>query len=117
MDFNKWTVTGRLTRMPKEITKEGSDKTVVIMSMASNYRDKENGDWVDKVLYVDFPAFGKQAENCLKYLGKGSRVLVSGRASVRSWESDGKSGHTMTVLPDEILFLDNKKTGEDEAPF
>ena len=118
MDFNKWTVTGRLTRDPKDISKEGADKKVAILSIASNYRDKENGEWVDKVLYVDFPTFGRQAENCLKYLAKGSRVLVSGRAGVRSWESEGKSGHVMTCFPDDVLFLDTKKKDSgEEAPF
>lgn len=118
MDLNKWTVTGRLTRDPKDISK--GESKVVILSLATNYRDKVAGEWVDKVLYVEGPVFGKTAENCLAYLAKGSRVLLVGRAGIKTWESEGKHGASATIHPEQVMFLDKKGGGGTEdgsAPF
>lgn len=115
-DINKWVVGGRLTRDPKVVSGEGTDKLVVNMSLATNYSEKHKGEWQDKVMYVEFPAFGKLAENCLKYLSKGSKVVVTGKALMKEWTNqDSATKYSMTCFPDEIHFMDNKKGAAETA--
>ncbi len=116
MDFNKLTVTGRLTRDPKDISKEGAEKKTVALSLASNHKEKISGEWQEKVTFFEAIIFGNMAETCLKYLGKGSKVLVSGRVGYKTWEKDGKTSVVLTVAAGDVLFLETKKA-EEEAPF
>jgi single-stranded DNA-binding protein len=37
---------------------------------------------------VSVPAWDRQAELCVEYLGKGRRIAVGGRLNSRSWEVD-----------------------------
>lgn len=118
MDHNYWSITGRLTREPKEISKPGAERKAVVLSVATNYREKVNGQWQQKALYVDAMVFGNVADNCLNYLSTGSRILVSGRANYRLWEGDGKTRVTMTIAANEVVFLDSKtKSEEPDLPF
>ena len=70
---------------------------------------------------ADFPrivVFGKQAENCKKYLSKGKKVAVRGRIQTGSYENkDGKRVYTTDVLADRVEFLTPKGNDiEPEAP-
>ena len=42
------------------------------------------------IYVIDVETWGKQAENCAKYLEKGKRVLIEGKIKMNSWEKDGK---------------------------
>jgi single-strand DNA-binding protein len=48
--------------------------------------------------------FGKQAENCAKYLTKGSGTYVEGRMQTRSWEKDGQKQYRTEVVADRVQF-------------
>lgn len=67
---------------------------------------------------TDFPrvtVFGKQAENCEKYLAKGRLVGVQGRIQTGSYQNkDGVTVYTTDVVADRVEFLewgDNQSTG------
>nr|DAU91824.1 MAG TPA: Single strand binding protein [Caudoviricetes sp.] len=59
---------------------------------------------------ADFPniiVFGKQAENCEKYLAKGRKVAVQGRLQTGSYEDkDGKRVYTTDVIAERVEFLE-----------
>ena len=59
--------------------------------------------------HIDFPqvnVWGKQAENCGKYLKKGSKVAVEGSISTNKYTNkDGKVIYTTEVLAQNIEFL------------
>lgn len=61
---------------------------------------------------ADFPniiVFGKQAENCEKYLAKGRKVAVQGRLQTGSYEDkDGKRVYTTDVIAERVEFLEWK---------
>ena len=82
--MNKVIEIGRLGRDP-ELTYGGAHKDTAIckFTMAVD-RPTEGTDWIRII------AFGKQAENCNKYLKKGSMVAVDGRIQTGSY--DGKDG-------------------------
>jgi single-strand DNA-binding protein len=59
---------------------------------------------------TDFPrivVFGKQAENCEKYLEKGRKVAVQGRIQTGSYKNkDGATVYTTDVVADRVEFLE-----------
>ena len=59
---------------------------------------------------ADFPrviVWGKQAENCCKYLSKGSMVSITGRVSTSVYENaDGENVYMTEIVGERVQFLD-----------
>ncbi|QBF23787.1 single-stranded DNA-binding protein ['Catharanthus roseus' aster yellows phytoplasma] len=63
----------------------------------------------DKVQYIPCVVFRTQAENCHKYLHKGSKVYVEGTLSIQKYKTNEEQMRTTTkVIIQNIIFLDNK---------
>lgn len=62
---------------------------------------------------ADFPrvvVFGKVADNCNKYLGKGKMVAVKGRLQTGRYENDkGDTIYTTDVIAERVDFLSPKE--------
>ncbi len=57
--------------------------------------------------FLPVVVFGRSAENCHKYLGKGRLVAVSGRLQSRTWDDqEGKRRYSYDIIADEVNFLD-----------
>jgi single-strand DNA-binding protein len=110
-DFNQYTFTGRLTNDPEIRYIQGGDKAVTKLRIAVNgYKDGE-------VTYLDVSVWGKDGEHANQYLKKGSKVLVAGRLSIRSYETkDGSKGTAVEVNADRVQFLDSAPKAE-RSPF
>ena len=69
---------------------------------------------------VDFPGivvFGKQAENCEKYLKKGRQVAIQGRIQTGSYTNkDGATVYTTDVVADRVQFLEWGDRSETSSP-
>ena len=83
MYLNKAMIYGNLTRDP-EMKALPSGMQVCSFSLATNrvYNDRD-GKRQESVDYHNIAVFGKQAENCAKYLTKGSATYVEGRLRTR----------------------------------
>jgi len=94
---------GRLTH-DVEMRYTQSGKEVANFSLAVNRKfNREETDFINCVVW------GKQAENCANYIGKGSLVAVQGRIQVRSYEDkDGNKRKAFEVVADDVRFLDKK---------
>lgn len=59
---------------------------------------------------ADFPriiVWGKQAENCCKYLMKGAMVSITGRVSTSVYEnSDGENVYMTEIVGERVQFLE-----------
>ena len=75
--MNKVIISGNLGQKP-EVRKANSGNSVCNFGVATNQRVKKGDDWVDNTEWHQVVVFGKQAENCEKYLDKGSKVLIEG---------------------------------------
>lgn len=69
----------------------------------------QDGQSKEETCYIDCRAFGKRAEACSKYLGKGSLVLVAGYLKFESWskcfgEKDVKFSK-LRLMADKVEFL------------
>jgi len=72
-------------------------------------KDKEVVTWHQVV------AWSKTAENCAKYLTKGSKVCVEGRIQNRSYtDKEGVKRYTSEVVANHVEFLSTKKDGQQQ---
>ena len=67
--------------------------------------------------FIPVVAFGRTAEACLRYLKKGSRVIVDGRLREDRWGQPGGAGTSrITVVCDRIHFVSGlRKDHEADA--
>ena len=112
--MNSVILIGRLTRDPELRYTSGTQMAVAKFSIAVD-RPVRAG----KEREADFPritVFGKQAENCERYLAKGRMVGVQGRLQTGSYQDkDGRTVYTTDVIADRVEFLewgDRKDSGQ-----
>jgi len=106
--MNQITISGNLTRDP-EIRFTSTNEPVTNFTVAVN----EN----DKTIFLNCVAFKKLAENCGKYLNKGSKVLVSGRLALNEYEKDDKHYKTPEIIAFQVEFLSPKQAEDNGLPF
>jgi single-strand DNA-binding protein len=92
-----------------------------------NFRIATNEQWTDKngerqerTEWHQIVVWGKQAENCGKYLRKGRSVYVEGRLQTRQWEDQsGNKRYTTEVVAQTIQFLGGRggEGGGDEPAY
>lgn len=103
---------GRLTKDP-DVRMNQSGKSVCRFTVAVD-RLSQNGNQAD---FISCTAFGKIAENMGRYLGKGSKVGVSGSIKTGSYENqNGQKVYTTDVWADRVDFLDSKPQNGSAAP-
>lgn len=102
--MNSVVLIGRLTRDPDLRYTAVSQTAVCTFTLAIN-RPVRAGQEEQ----ADFPrimTFGKTAENCKRYLAKGSQVGVQGRLQTGSYENkDGQKVYTTDIVADRVEFL------------
>ena len=115
--FNKVILMGNLTKDP-EMRAIPNGTAVANFRMAVNQRYKQGEEIKEDVCFIDIVAFGKQGENCGKYLHKGNGVIVEGRLQEQRWETqEGQKRSKYQIVAQSVLFL--PKTGgaeEKETP-
>ena len=102
--MNSVVLIGRLTRDP-EVRYTESQLAVARFSIAINRVPGRDGQ--DRG--ADFPnivVFGKQAENCERFLTKGRQVAIQGHIQTGSYEKDGRQVYTTDVVADRVEFLE-----------
>jgi len=116
--LNEALVLGHLGADP-ELRSTPGGHAVCNFSMATSYKPKEGQEQTEWHRII---VWGVQAENCAKYLKKGSLALVKGRLQTRKWrdEKDGIMRYTTEIVAFQVLFLDRKGDGSgsrrDEPP-
>ncbi len=102
--MNSVVLIGRLTRDP-EVRYTESQLAIARFSIAINRVPGRDGQ--DRG--ADFPnivVFGKQAENCERFLTKGRQVAIQGHIQTGSYEKDGRKVYTTDVVADRVEFLE-----------
>lgn len=101
--MNQVALIGRLTRDP-EVRWTQDQMAIASFSIAIDRPPRKDG-----TKDTDFPritVFGRQAENCEKYLKKGRLVGITGRIQTGSYEKDGVKIYTTDVVADRVEFLE-----------
>jgi single-strand DNA-binding protein len=112
--LNKVFLMGNLTRDP-EVRYLSSGVPVCDMRLAISrkFRTKAGEDRED-VCYVDVAAWDRTAENCGKYLAKGSPLHVEGRLQYDEWEKDGQKHSKLRVHAERVQFIGAPRQGAGE---
>lgn len=98
------TLIGNVTRDP-EMRFLNSGVGIATFGVAvSKRRKNEAGQWEDgETEFYDVVAWRELAENVAESITKGQRVVVVGRLSQRSWETDdGQKRSKIEVVADEV---------------
>lgn len=104
--INKVIIVGRLGRDP-EIRYSQQGTAVVNFSVATSetWTDKATGQRQEQTEWHRIVVFGKQAENCEKYLSKGRQVYVEGKLKTSSYEKDGQTHYSTDIVANTVQFL------------
>lgn len=103
---------GRLTKDPEVKYTAGEKPTAVArFSIAVNDGYGEN----ERTSFINIVAFGKQAENCERFLSKGRQVGITGRIQTGSYEKDGRTVYTTDVIASRVEFLGGRTAEADDG--
>lgn len=120
--MNSVNLVGRLTRDPELRYTADTQMAVATFTLAIDRPVRSGSE-----KQTDFPrvtVFGRQAENCEKFLAKGRLVAINGRLQTGSYTNkDGATIYTTDVVADRVEFLEwgdkpsqNTPQQEDPAP-
>lgn len=98
VNINSVILSGNLTKDP-ELTYLPSGTAKVRLRIANHRRYKDSsGEQKEETNFITVIAWGRQAETCGKYLLKGREVLIEGRISQRSWETQEGQKRSMVEI-------------------
>ena len=114
--LNKVMLIGRLGRGPElKYMQNGSAICNLRVATDESYTDRD-GNKVERTEWHSVAVFQRQAENCAKYLGKGSLVYVEGNLQTRKWQDQqGHDRYTTEIRAQIIKFLDRKKDSYNDS--
>lgn len=103
---------GRLTKDPEVKYTAGENPTAVArFSIAVNDGYGEN----ERTSFINIVVFGRQAENCERFLSKGRQVGITGRIQTGSYEKDGRTVYTTDVIASRVEFLGGREAEADDG--
>lgn len=113
--YNRIVLVGNLTRDP-EYKQLPSGQAVCRLGLATNrqFKNRQTGQLVQEVCYIDIDVWGAQAESCNQYLQKGRAVLIEGRLKFDTWEDpSGQNRSKHSVVADRVVFLSSSAEGTE----
>lgn len=103
--MNSVELVGNITKDP-ELRYTKDNVAVASFNIAIN-RINEGVD------FIPIKVFNKQAENCKKYLAKGSKVAVEGSIRTGSYEKDGKKYYSIEIMANRVHFLSSNTNTQE----
>jgi single-strand DNA-binding protein len=116
LSLNKVMLIGRLGTDPELRFTQGG-------AAVANFRVATNERWTDRdgqaqerTEWHRVVVWGRQAENCEKYLSKGRQVFIEGSLQTREWEDrDGNQRYTTEVKALNVVFLQGGDRNSDRG--
>ncbi len=113
--MNKVILVGNLTRDPELVTTNNGISlcrfTLAVQRRFTTSDGEREADFINIVVWRG------QAENCHKYLKKGSKAGVVGSIQTRSYDAgDGTKKYATEVVADEVEFLSTKGSNAENVP-
>lgn len=105
--MNKIILCGNLTKDPEKV--QGQDLCKINIAVRNDYKGQD-GEYGCE--YFNLALWNKLSEIAMKYLKKGSKVLIVGRLQNRSWESDGVKKYATEIVVKEIEMLSSPQKKE-----
>jgi len=113
--LNKVMIMGRLGRDP-EIRYSANNFPIANFSVATSENVKDqSGNYVEKTTWHNIVVLGNQAENCSKFLKKGSMVFVEGRIQNRKYQDkNGIEKYVSEIISNMVRFLDSRESSQGQ---
>lgn len=115
--MNKVNLIGNLVANPELRYSNGETQTAICrfrIAVNDGYGEKQ------RTSFIPITVFGKSAENCERYLAKGSKVAISGKIQTGSYDKDGVTVYTTDIIADTyggVEFLSGGGSGsKDNSP-
>ncbi len=101
---NHVSITGNLTRDPElRFTPSGQATTSFGVAVNRRWQNRQTQEWEEATSFFDVVCWAQLAENAAQSLGRGSRVIVTGRLDQRSWENqEGERRSKIEITADEV---------------
>ena len=112
--MNQVILIGRLTRDPELRYISGSGTPVAQFGIAVD-REFVGKDGKKETDFIDIQVWGKSAENCTNYIGKGSLVGIQGSLRIDNYKNEaGENRRAVRVNATRVQFLDNRKNNNQQ---
>jgi single-strand DNA-binding protein len=101
---NTVTVIGNITRDPElRYTNSGQTRATFGLAVNRRWQNRQTNEWEEATSFFDIVCWGDLGENVSESLGKGARVIVTGRLEQRSWETDNNEKRSkVEIVADEV---------------
>lgn len=100
--YNRIVLIGRLTKEP-DLRYTPAGKAVCGFTLAVNRMFQK-----DTTDFINCEVWGVSAENCAKYLAKGSMAAVEGSLYIDKYEKNGENRTAAKVSASQVVFLTPK---------
>lgn len=113
---NQVNLIGNLGADP-EVRYTGNGTPVCNMRIATNeFWNNTQGQRQERTEWHRIVVWGKNAENCGKFLSKGRLVSIEGKIRTRKWEDrDSNTRYTTEIIAHNVIFLGGKKNAQVEG--
>lgn len=107
--MNKTIIVGKLYKDPEKV--DGQELARLVVSVKENYT-KADGN--RPYTFFNVVVWNKLAENCIKFLKKGSMVAICGHTQNRSYETaSGEKKYVSEIVAEDIEFLPSGNVNEN----
>ena len=105
---NKVIIIGNLGKDPElRHTPQGQAVATFSVATSENWTDK-TGQKQERTEWHRIVVWGKLAELCGRYLGKGRKAYIEGRLQTRAWDDkEGQKRYTTEIVANTVQFLDS----------
>ena len=111
--MNHVVLIGRLTKDVELKYIQGTGTPVANFAIAVD-REFAGKDGKKEVDFIDIQVWGKSAENCSNYIGKGSLVGIQGSIRIDTYQNQAGENRKITrINANRVQFLDTKRTEQE----
>lgn len=114
--LNKVMLLGRLGKDP-DVRESNSGIAIAKFSLATTENTKkEDGSFQGETQWHNVVVFGAQAENCKRFIEKGSLVLIEGRIQSRKYTDKSDNERSITeIIANMVRFIGKKEDTKTES--
>lgn len=111
--LNQVILIGRLVKKPElRESENGTTYLKATLAVQSQFKDKD-GDYETE--FLEFTAFGKNAENTAKYCDKGSMINIVGTLNNNVYkDKNGVNHYQVSIIANKINFLSKGNKREEK---
>lgn len=112
---NRVMIMGNLGQDPELRYTQNQNAVVTLNVATTDVRNSADGQKQEITEWHRIVVWGKQAENCAKYLSKGRPVFIEGRLQTRAWEDkQGQKRYTTEIVAQNVQFLGGRDQGASQ---